>query len=292
MIRGCQVHFAVSAALFLALSLSSCQLQPTKVQTTQKREFDLVINKSTKPLTLNEKTVVLDARSAFDYGLNRITGSHHFRYENLAESSQNDELMKDRRRLSQRLALLGLVPDTPIVVVGNGPAGDGAEGRLAWTLLYLGFKDVQTASIEMFRKNLTQNITPPPKNAEPAELETNIAMITRKEDLKRLAANPKERLENHVWIVDVRSEKEYAQQGATKDKPDVGALNIEWKQFYTAQGRPDPTIRRRMRELGIKDTDRIIMIGQDGARSSAAAYALISLGFNRVENFTQGWNSL
>jgi thiosulfate/3-mercaptopyruvate sulfurtransferase len=267
-------------------------MQPTKVKISQQREFEVVISKSTKPLVLTENTVVLDARPAFDYGLNRVQGSHHFRFENLAETSQSDELMKDRRRLAQRLALLGLTPQTPIVVVGNGPQGDGSEGRLAWTLLYLGFRDVQTASVEMFRKNLTQNITAPPKNAQPAEIETHVAMVTRTEDFRRLAKNPKERLENRIWIVDVRSEKEYLKQGGgTEENPDVGALNIEWKQFYTKLGRPDPSIKKRMQALGIRDSDRLTLVGEGGKRSSAAAYALISLGFNRVENFPKGWRN-
>jgi thiosulfate/3-mercaptopyruvate sulfurtransferase len=296
MTKRFQDHFAGHVALInviLALSVSTaCQMQPTKVTRSEQREFDLVVNKSTKPLVLTEMTVVLDARSAFDYGLNRINGSHHFRFENLAETSQSDEVMRDRRRLAQRLALIGLTPETPIVVVGNGPQGDGSEGRLAWTLLYLGFKDVQTASIEMFRNNMTQNMTPTPKNAAPAEIETHVAMVTKKDELKRLAQNPKERLENRVWLVDVRSEKEYAKNGATKESPDVGALNIEWTQFYTKLGRPDPNLKKKMRDLGIRDSDRVILVGADANRSSAAAYALISLGFGRVENFPQGWRSL
>lgn len=266
-------------ALYLCFGLSvGCQLVPTKVKQSEQREFDLVVSKSTKPLVLTEKTVVLDARPSFDYGLNRVTGSHHFRFENLAEPG-GEQLLKDRRRLAQRLALLGLTPETPIVVVGNGPSGDGSEGRLAWTLLYLGFRDVQTASIDVFRGNLTQVVTPVPKNAAPVDVEGNVAMVTRKDDFDRLVANAKERSENRIWIVDVG--------GATKEKPDPGALALDWKQFYTKQGRPDPLLRKKMRDLGVSESDRIILTGGKSGASSAAAYSLISLGFNRVENFTR-----
>lgn len=279
--------------LVLAVLLAGCQMKPTKTGGTQQREFDVVVNKSTKPLVLSEGMVVLDARSAFDYGLNRVVGSHHFPWENLAESTETGELLRDRRKLAQRLALMGVTPDTPIVVVGNGQTGNGEEGRLAWTLLYLGFKDVQTASIEMFRKNLTQMVTPPPKNAQPVEIDPQIEMVAAKDDFKRLADNPKDRRENHIWIVDVRSEKEYFNKVPGQPaQPDIGALNIEWKQFYTQMGRPDPSIRKKLKDLGVGENDRIILICRSGARSSAASYALISLGFRRVENFLPGLRSL
>src|SRR5262245_39056485 len=116
-------------AVVALLGAVGCQLKPTKVQETQHREFDLVINKSSRPIVLTESTVVLDARPAFDYGLNRVGGSHHFPYDKLTESAESGELLKDKRKLAQRLALMGLKPDTPIVVVGNGPQGKGEEGK-------------------------------------------------------------------------------------------------------------------------------------------------------------------
>ncbi len=277
----------------VALLLAACQMKPTKTGGTQQREFEVVVSKSSKPLELNEKMVILDARSAFDYGLNRVVGSHHFPWENLAESAETGEILRDQRKLAQRLALMGLTPSTPIVVIGNGPSGNGEEGRLAWTLLYLGYKDVQTANIELFRKNLTSMVTPPPKNAEPADVEPDIGMVTAKEEFKRLADNPKDRRENHIWIIDVRSEKEYFNKApGTEPKPDIGAINIEWKQFYTQMGRPDPLMRKKLQALGIGENDRIILLCNRGVRSSAASYALISLGFHRVENFLSGWRSL
>ena len=281
--------------LLCALSLLTvaCQMKPTRTGSSEQREFDLVVNKSTKPIELNDNMVVLDARPAFDYGLNRVIASHHFPWENLAESAETGEVLRDKRKLAQRAALLGLTPTTPVVVIGNGPSGSGEEGRLAWTLLYMGFKDVQTASVEMFRKNLTQMATPPPKNAPPADLETEVAMVTSKAEFQRVARDPKLRLENKIWILDVRSEKEYTNKPAgTPSKPDISALNVDWKQFYTANGRPDSNMRKKLKALGINENDRLVIISNRGVRSASAAYALISMGFTRVENFLPGWRSL
>lgn len=270
--------------------LVGCQSKPTKITETRSREFDLIVSKSEKPLKLDENMVVLDARPAFDYGLNRVEGSHHLPFENLLENPRTGELLKDKRKLAQRLSLLGLTPEKPVVVIGRGPDGQGEEGRLAWTLLYLGFRDVQTASVNMFRKNLTQAPTPAARNEPPVDLEPNIAMVTSEKDFKRLSADPKYRLDNRIWIVDVRSEKEYFNKDPkVKAQPDIRAIHIEWKEFFTDLGRPNGSLRKRLRNLGVGDGDRIIMVSQKGDRSGAAAYALIAMGFKRVENYLSGF---
>lgn len=262
-----------------------CQMKPTKVSWSESRDFDLIVAKAGKPIKLEDNIVVLDARSAFDYGLNRVVGSHHFPWENLAESSNTGEILRDKRKLAQRLSLYGLTPDKSIVVVGQGPSGHGEEGRLAWTLVYLGYHDVQTASIEMFRKNLTQMATPTPKNEPPVDLEPNMAMVTSDSDFKRLAKEPGSRRDNHVWMIDVRSKKEYFNKDPkVAPKPDIGALHIEWKEFYTDLGRPNLKLKKRLKGIGVNENDRIIVFSQKGVRSAAAAYALIALGYKKAEN--------
>lgn len=279
-------------ALSASLAFTGCTVKPTRTQESQKREFETLIDKSKKPIVLTENTVVLDARATFDYGLNRVEGSHHMTWESLSENVETGEILRDRRRLAQRLSLFGITPTTPIVVVGYGPNGDGQEGRLAWMLVYLGYQDVQTASLEMFRKNWTQKPTAPPKNVEPAEIEGNMAMVTSRDDFRRLAKDPKGRAEAKVHIIDVRNQKEYFNKSTTaKPLPDINALNIEWKEFYGTDGRPNVMLRKKIKGLGIGENDRIILVSNRGVRSGAAAYSLISLGFNRVENFLSGWRS-
>lgn len=282
-----------STSTFLLLFLVACQTSPTRVRETQRRDFEQVIAKSQKPIAITENTVVLDARAAFDYGLNRVEGSHHMTWESLAENPETGEVLRDRRRLAQRLALFGLTPNTPTIVVGYGPRGEGQEGRLAWTLLYLGFQDVQTAGLELFRKNWTNKPSDSPKNVPPVEIEGNIALVTSKEEFKRLSRDPQGRKESRVHIIDVRSEKEYfSKKSDVSARPDIQALNIEWKEFYSSDGRPNIKMKKKLNQLGIQDSDRVILVSNRGVRSAAAAYALISLGFHRVENFIGGFHSL
>jgi thiosulfate/3-mercaptopyruvate sulfurtransferase len=277
---------------FLLLLLAGCVAQPTKVTETQKREFDLLVDKSSRPIELTDQTVILDARSSFDYGLNRVANSIHFPWDNLAETTASGEVLRDPRKAALRLSLNGLEPQTPVVVVGNGPHGDGGEGRLAWTLLYLGFQDVQVATAETFRKNFTQNPSPPAKNAPvwPVNPRTNLQID--KAEFAKLAQDPRGRLDSRTWIIDVRTDKEYFNKGRVKNAPDINAVHVPWSEFYTEKGRPNSKVKGRLQAVGILPADRVILISNKGVRSGAAAYALLAIGFAHVQNFTFGWNSL
>lgn len=273
-------------ALILALALAGCQTQPTKVTETQTREFYQVVGKAQKPIELTDNTVILDARSSFDYGLNRVQNSQHFTWDKLAELASTGEVLRDKRQAGLRMALTGLEPETPVVVVGYGLSGQGEEGRLAWTLLYLGFQDVQVSGIETFRKSWTQVASPPARNVPMFPVHPREQMRIGRDELLQLAKNS-----NHTVFVDVRSAKEFAQKSEGLGAG-VHAVNVEWKQFYTAQGRPDWRFTNKLQEKGIGPADHIVVISNRGVRSAAAAYALLAMEYSHVQNFTGGWNSL
>lgn len=283
--------------LFAVLVLSGCQTAPTKVSETQVRQFDVLLDKTTKPLELSDSTVVLDTRSSFDYGLNRISGSIHFPWESLAEDSsgKKGDVLKDRHKAALRLALQGLDPKTPVVVVGYGvPAGSrGEAGRLAWNLLLFGFHDVQTANVEVFRKTFTQSPTPAAKNVPITKIDERSNVIVSSEEFSKLAQDPKSRMATHTFVLDVRSEKEYLNKDEKVPRaPDINSINVEWTEFFTKQGRPDPRIAAKLSAIGIGPKDRVIVVSNRGVRSGAAAYALLALGFQNVQNFAGGWNSI
>lgn len=276
-------------ALLLVFTLIGCQQTPTKTTTTQTREFELVHAKTGKPLEIaGGLTAVLDTRPAFEYGLNRIENSIHFPWSNLAEKEDTAELLRDPRKAARRLALVGLNPATPVVVVGHGRQGAGEEGRLAWNLLYLGFRDVQVANVTYFRKNWTQNNSAPPENVPEWDASPRAELSVGTDEFRRLAADPRGRLDKRIWLIDVRSPREYM----AKDTPNVGALNVEWKEFYKEDGRPDPAIRAKLEAVGVKASDQVVLVSQRGVRSAAAAYALTALGFPHARNLLGGWRGL
>lgn len=292
------IRQARGLALVFVFTLFGCQVAPpTKVAETRQRPFAQVTEKAQRPLEINDLTVVLDTRASFDFGLNHVINSYNFPWAGLAEKEATGELLRDPRQAALRLSLLGINPQTPVVIVGPGPrAGKGEEGRLAWNLLYLGVQDVQVSAIEPLRKSMTQQSSPPAQNTPLWKANPREELQIGKAEFINWATKPKERMEKRVHIIDVRSDKEYLNKpdalAGKAPLPDLTAINIEWSQFYTPQGRPDIRFKDKLLALGIRPEDRIILISNRGVRSAAAAYALLALGYERVQNFTGGWNSL
>jgi len=271
--------------------LGGCQSPPTKVREVQTREFNLLIDKTQRPIELHEGMVVLDARSAFDHGLNRVENSLHFPPENVRESSASGEPLKDPRQLALRLSLLGIQPLTPVVVLGYGLRGQGEEAQVAWALVYMGVQDVQVAGVDLFRKAWTQHPSAPAKNTDLWKANPRLDLKLSKSEFLPLMEDAKGRREKRIVILDVRSPAEFLGKGSLA-VPDVGAINIEWKEFFTAHGRPDPAIKAKLKGVDILPTDRVIVIDDKGQRSAAVAYALLALGFERVQNVSVGWRGV
>src|SRR6476659_7528071 len=62
---------------------------------------------------------------------------------------------------------MGIGPDTPVLVIGKGLSSDGEEGRVAWTLAYLGVKNVQFSEMESLKFRLTNSVEQNPPAGVP-----------------------------------------------------------------------------------------------------------------------------
>ncbi len=140
--------------IFSSIFLLSCQTKPTKMYESQELKSRLqamgdIYNNQ------NIQQVIVDARPAFDFNLSKINGSINLRWE---EFTQRDEELRgvferDLYFHSRRLARYGINPETPVTIVGRGLQGGGEEGRLAWTLKYMGIKNVRFLHIDAFDRS-------------------------------------------------------------------------------------------------------------------------------------------
>lgn len=297
MTKAFQNIFVVVALFAGSLILSSCSTVPpaTKVYETQDVETRVLVDKLSKPITITESTVIIDARTSFDFSMTHIPGSINLSWTDFAESkSEVPGLLKsDLFAETRRLARMGIGPDTPVVVAGYGPNGSGDDGRLAWTLLYLGIKDVQLAQIDALGMSYSNLINPPPK--------TSMA-IWKPKVASKLIADRKEIVKvgtsaahDRFHIIDVRTEKEYLQRasdGGPYMLPDLRALNVPWTEFFTTKGRPNMNVVAKLRGIQILPEDRVLIISNRGIRSGAAAFALTSMGYKNVGNYAGGWSEL
>jgi thiosulfate/3-mercaptopyruvate sulfurtransferase len=284
--------FVAGLIIFLIMS-GACQQKPTRIHDVPPEAWARLTEKTKKPLKLNDETVVLDARNDFEYGLAHWSASTHLQWTSLLADERNPSVLVTPQVASQRLALIGIEPQTPVLVIGQGIKGNAEEGRLAWTLLYFGVQDVQTVSVDGLDVYFTHQDTPPRRNASVWESRPRERMRLDRSAFIKAAFSPRKTATGSVYIIDVRSQKEYFNRSAAQsDAPDVRALNIEWKEFFGSDGRPSKIIKDKLKKIGIQSEDEIIVISNHGNRSSAASYALMALGFTQVRNFIDGWDSL
>jgi thiosulfate/3-mercaptopyruvate sulfurtransferase len=277
------------------LLLSSCQLKPTRVH--ESSDTRALIEGAKKELVLDEGTIVVDARKPFDYTMAHIPSSLNLNWSDfsLGKGSEAGKLKtsKELHNESRRLALKGIRPESKVVVVGYGPKGKGEEGRLAWTLYYLGIKNIQVASVDYFRKKLSNIKELPPKNVKYWRPSLQMQIDAERSEVLGTLTTPANAAK--TFLIDVRSREEYFQKkglGESYSLPDLQAIHIEWKEFFTEKGRPNWEMKKRLHAIGIGTKSRIITLSHQGVRSAAVTMALLSMGFNKTANYSGGYLEL
>lgn len=279
--------------LLLLLALNfwlGCQQSPTKVYETQQVTAKGGAQEPGK-IEITSSTIIADARPAFEYTVAHLNGSIALRPEDFTQKKAPFQglLEMDHFSLTRRLARLGISPETPVVVVGRGPKGAGEEGRVAWTLKYLGVKDVRFAAIDYFSLPLSTSEAPPKKNAVIWKPELDESLLVSKEDFQAAIKD------KSALIIDVRPSEVYlGKAGAPVEKKlkDIGAINIPWTEFLTPKGLTNTAIRPRLESVGITPQKRIYVISERGVESATVTLALRELGYAKASNFAGGYLQL
>lgn len=288
-------------AVVIALGLTGCATKETVVKENPERRLESADPNS--PLQVTEETVILDARPAFDYTTAHIPRSIPIQWSDFSEreNAQRGVLQNDLFAIARRLARIGIQPTTKVVVVGQGLQGEGEEGRIAWMLAYLGIKDVRFADIKSFKGNLTTIAPDASKNAPiwKPELEESLN-VTRAE--VQYVINNQGTVKPVAFgqggqptlyrIIDVRSSKEYMGKAGLGPVPNIEAINIPWKEFFTPLMRPNQDIATQLQSVGILPEHRIIVLEEDGVSSAAVTMALRALGYKNAGNYAGGWVDL
>lgn len=298
------VKFALSALAVVATA--GCQTAPTVANDNPDRRIEAPGASMMKPIVITPETVIVDARHAFEYSGAHIPRSINLNWADFTEPepAQRGILQADRFAITRRLARLGIDPATHVVVAGKGKQGNGEEGRIAWMLSYLGVDNVQFADIDSLGARFTNAVEAQgPKSApmwkpEPAES----LDVTRDELLFAINKRATEKPESYKGqparlykIIDVRDEKDYlghVGMGAKTHVPNMGAVNIPWKQFFGDGLRPDGSIEEKLRAVGVTPDCRVIVVDQGGISSAAVTMALRSFGYALAGNYSGGLQDL
>lgn len=278
---------AFGAILSILILFSvGCQTPPTKTFETKPNTA-----KDEKAL-IGENTVLVDARPPFLSAIARPSGSIELQWQDFAQKEPPFEgyLEKDLFFHARRLARLGIGPGTDVLVLGRGEAGEGEEGRLAWTLRRLGLRNVRFASIDAVNWPLARDQAParaevPIWKPQP-DPTLEVGRLEALELLKKEA--------NATWVLDVRDPSDYLKGPQVFDQLRVTAriINVPWIEFIEARGRPDPSVKQKLAAVGVAPSDRLLVIDEKGVRSATATLVLRDLGFDRATNWTGGYREI
>lgn len=284
------MRIELSIAFVAFWFLNGCAPAPTKTFTAEDIDVLFLQKNLARPISITSQTVIIDARSAFEYAVVHSPNSINLQWRDFCDPEKTPlgVLRNDQTDGARRLALAGVTPGSAVVVVGGGLDGHGEEGRLAWTLLYLGVQDVQTAQLDSLHLRYS-NIETRPRENKPIwvpKIRSQIAVDY--DDFKAAIDN------GAAVIIDVRSPEEIgsSQPMIIKKLPKYHPVNLSWNQFFAADGRPNFAVRKKLADLKIKSQDRIVLISNRGVRSGAATFALLSLGYKKAANFAGGYEEL
>ena len=145
-------YFLILLGCFL---LAACQLPPTKSFSESSLRPRASHHESDQIFIgdLQKRgAVFVDVRSPFVAGLNRVPGAQNLWWEDFTVKNNAGvrKMQPDLFALTRRLALKGIAPDKPVVLVGSR-IDVAAEGRLAWILSYLGVLEVYVLDVSRFR---------------------------------------------------------------------------------------------------------------------------------------------
>ncbi len=261
---------AAYLALFLALAsvhfLTACAHKPTKAYTTQDIDTLFMQKKLRQPIRVGSKTVFIDARSDFQYAMLHAPQTIHIQWDDFSKNSNRNELKDDLSRVTSRLALLGISPQSKIIVLSGGHSSWLQAGRVAWALLYVGIPDVQLVDQNALGLRY-YNVMPPPRpNAPPWSPHPVDRLICTPGELAKLSANPMP----HEHVLDLRASR--------------GPLRAN--RFFNKHGRPNVEMVKVLQKSGFDLDDRIVVVSNHGLRSAAVTYALTVMGYRDVGNCT------
>ena len=246
---------------------------------------------SAKPTenVIDSKTIVIDSRTPFEYSLSRVPGSISMQWNDFAQKEPPflGLLEKDMFFHARRISRMGIGPDSKVLVIGKGPNGGAEEGRIAWTLQYLGVKDVTFTKSEHFVLS-ARSETPPPR--PPASLwkpVLNADLNVELEEFQKILVSPRVSTDSPV-ILDVRDTEDYKKN---QKLIDLAAINIPWRNFYIEADPEVLALSKNLEALGIHKTRKIILIDSKGVGAALATIVLRELGY-QASCFSGGYEYL
>ena len=238
------------------------------------------------------QAVVLDARGASAHAP-YIEGAQVVDWLRLRDGWLRTGRLSDneatlRRYFEQR----GVSDDRPVIVYGAMPNGWGEEGRIWWTLRYLGHPRVYILNggigAWVDAKGAVASRPAPKANDGKLGQKTQLDLRVDAHSLDRL------RRRKQATILDTRTREEF--DGATpywssRGGHIPGARWLHWKTLLGPDGRlrGPKALRARFQRVGVTQDRPVVTYCTGGVRSAFVMAALLQVGFRPVANYDGSW---
>jgi thiosulfate/3-mercaptopyruvate sulfurtransferase len=229
---------------------------------------------------------VFDTRGLVDRTTRPVRGAVGFQWTRWRDGwLRTGRVTDDTDAMVASLRRSGLRFGAPVVVAGPGRGGFGEEGRLAWTLAWLGYDDVVVldrtidALGELRGGGAARELGPRP--ALRPHLRATLAEV-------RVAVQA-----GTASLWDARSPEEFSgatPYGEARGGHLPGARSLYWRDLYGDDGvvRPPDDLRARVVDAGVPFDRPVITACSGGVRSAFAWAALASLGHPYAANYDGG----
>lgn len=238
----------------------------------------------------HDGAAILDVRPNDQFTQSHIPGATNTPWESFVDGEKSGAISTNDQRLTTLLQNAGVSHQKPVLIYGNWSDKNawGEEGRVLWTLQYLGKKDV------FILQNGFQgwkNTLAPEKDIKKAQ-KGNFT-IKRHENLristpelqKLLAEKP-----TNLVVLDTRERVEYhgvPKYGETRGGHIPGAQHMWWYDVFAKNGnlKSPAQLRALFAKNGIAKDSQIVVYCTGGIRSGFTFSVLQALGYKNVQNY-------
>lgn len=292
--------FTPKAFSFLFCALSLCFFFPLSASAFvegQVHEVFITLDKAESLIA--EGATILDAREPGDFRRARHPQAANLPWSLLVDREGSGRLTDNERRLTATLRGVGVSNDRPVIIYGNWGASHswGEEGRLYWTLDYLGHSSVYilAGGIDALREaGHTQRsgfgLGQLPSQAEPLAERPGNFQIRRREDRRiSTAALRRTYAEENLVLIDTREAVEFGGEvkyGEARGGHIPGAVHLWWADLFSnGEALSAASLQRKLRAKGISPGQKIVAYCTGGIRSGFVYAVLRSQGYTHIANY-------
>lgn len=240
---------------------------------------------------LKAEATVIDARGTFA-SAPYLPGARVIDWMALRDGIARTGRLAPESALRQAFGAAGIEQGRPVLVYGAAQDGWGEEGRIWWTLRYLGHPKVYI--LDGGVAAWTQAKLPTAGAALEAKAGSKWPSTVHPRLRAARAEVAQAQHRKDVLVLDVRTPEEFA--GSTpylspRGGHVPGAQHLEWRELIDMQGRlrPVPELKALFRAKGLTERQRAIAYCTGGVRSAFVVAVLAHIGHPDPANYDGSW---